>query len=192
LGFRPSFTPRAIARARPSPVLALISSRSNSARPPSTVSINRPCGVVVLAQVSPRERKPAFRSPIDARTFNRSLVERASRSSRVTITTSPASRTFRSFASSGRSARAPLIFSRKILAQPAPLSWPSWASSDCPSVLSGAAHRDAVDAAVVGRRTGGAAKHILDPNLPAERLAQPVALGDPPKPDHRPPTEWTK
>jgi hypothetical protein len=31
--WRPSFTPRAFARARPSPVRARISSRSNSARP---------------------------------------------------------------------------------------------------------------------------------------------------------------
>ena len=41
-GFRPIFTPRATARARPSPVRARISSRSNSARPPRTVSIKRP------------------------------------------------------------------------------------------------------------------------------------------------------
>src|SRR5438067_3623461 len=37
---------------------ARIRSRSNSASPPSTVSISRPCDVVVSAHVSPRERKP--------------------------------------------------------------------------------------------------------------------------------------
>ena len=35
-----------------SPVRARISSRSNSAKPPSTVSMSRPCGVVVSAHVS--------------------------------------------------------------------------------------------------------------------------------------------
>jgi hypothetical protein len=49
LGFRPKRTPLAIARVRPSPVLARIKLRSNSASPPRTVSINRPCGVVVSA-----------------------------------------------------------------------------------------------------------------------------------------------
>jgi hypothetical protein len=37
LGGRPIWTPRALARARPSPVRARINSRSNSASPPSTV-----------------------------------------------------------------------------------------------------------------------------------------------------------
>jgi hypothetical protein len=45
-------------RARPSLVRARISSRSNSARPPSTIVIERPCGVV-SAHVSPSDRKPA-------------------------------------------------------------------------------------------------------------------------------------
>ena len=44
-----------------SSVRALISSRSNSASPPSTVSINRPCGVVVSAQASER---PEARAPL--------------------------------------------------------------------------------------------------------------------------------
>src|SRR4051794_28901805 len=58
-GFRPSLTPRALARARPSPVRVRISSRPNSAKPPSTVNIRRLYGVVVSAYVSPSERKPA-------------------------------------------------------------------------------------------------------------------------------------
>jgi hypothetical protein len=62
----------------------------NSARPPSTVSISRPCDVVVSAHASPSERKPAFLPVIAASVFNRSRVDRASRSSRVTISTSPA------------------------------------------------------------------------------------------------------
>jgi hypothetical protein len=48
-GLRPKITPLAFARARPSPVRVRISSRSNSARPPSTVSMRRPCAVVVSA-----------------------------------------------------------------------------------------------------------------------------------------------
>jgi hypothetical protein len=39
--------------ANPSPVRMRISSRSNSARPPNTVSIKRPCAVVVSAHASP-------------------------------------------------------------------------------------------------------------------------------------------
>jgi hypothetical protein len=88
---RPIFTPRAFARALPSPVRLRMRSRSNSASPPSTVSISRPCEVVVSAHVSPKDRKPAFLAVIAARVFNRSRVDRASRSSRVTVTTSPAS-----------------------------------------------------------------------------------------------------
>src|SRR5262249_51454702 len=64
---------------RPSPVRAMISSRSNSASPPSTVSMRRPCGVVVLAQASPRDLKPAPALPTAASTLSRSRVERASR-----------------------------------------------------------------------------------------------------------------
>jgi hypothetical protein len=45
---------------------------------------------VVSAHASPKDRKPAFRSVIAASLFNKSRVDRASRSSRVTITTSPA------------------------------------------------------------------------------------------------------
>jgi hypothetical protein len=45
------FTPRAIARARPSPVLAMIRLRSNSANPPSTVSIGVPSALRQLPAV---------------------------------------------------------------------------------------------------------------------------------------------
>jgi hypothetical protein len=62
---RPNFTPRSLARFLPSPVRARISSLSNSASPPSTVSISRPCAVVVSAQVSFRLRKPACPSPTE-------------------------------------------------------------------------------------------------------------------------------
>jgi hypothetical protein len=48
----------------------------NSARPPSTVSIKRPCGVVVTAHVSPSDRKPAPWLAIVARVFKRSRVHR--------------------------------------------------------------------------------------------------------------------
>ena len=48
----------------------------NSASPPSTVSMSRPCDVVVSAHVSPSERKPAFLAVMAARVFNRSRVDR--------------------------------------------------------------------------------------------------------------------
>ena len=59
LRLRPNLTPRALARSRPSLVRTLIRSRSNSASPPSTVSISRPCDVVVSAHVSLSDRNPA-------------------------------------------------------------------------------------------------------------------------------------
>src|SRR5215813_8426158 len=68
---RPNRTPRSLARFRPSPVRARISSRSNSAKPPRTVSISRPCAVVVSAHVSLSERKPAPRFPISSSTLSR-------------------------------------------------------------------------------------------------------------------------
>ena len=75
---------------------------------PATVSISRPCAVVVSAYVSPSERKPAFFSVIAASVFNRSQVERATRSSHVTITMSPGASFGTSRASCGRSVLAPL------------------------------------------------------------------------------------
>jgi hypothetical protein len=44
MGSRPKRTPWARARLRPSPVRTTIKCRSNSVSPPSTVTINRPCG----------------------------------------------------------------------------------------------------------------------------------------------------
>jgi hypothetical protein len=45
----------------------MISARSNSARPPKTVSISRPCAVVVSAQASASDLKPApgFRNRVE-------------------------------------------------------------------------------------------------------------------------------
>jgi hypothetical protein len=68
-----------------------------------TVSISRPCGVVVSAQPSAIERKPAPFVPIASITLSRSRVERASRSSRVTSNTSPAASEAIAFASCFRS-----------------------------------------------------------------------------------------
>src|SRR5262245_13993608 len=70
-GGRPKRTPCAFARARPAPVLARISSRSNSASPPSAVSISRPCGVVVSAQASPSDLKAAPAYPTASRMLAR-------------------------------------------------------------------------------------------------------------------------
>ena len=112
---RPNFTPRSLARFLPSPVRARISSRSNSAKPPRTVSISLPCGVVVSAQASFRLRKPALCSPTVAKTFNKSRVDRARRSRRVTISTSSGSSLRISLASSARSVFAPETFSLNTL-----------------------------------------------------------------------------
>src|SRR5262249_34128139 len=101
---RPNFTPRALARLRPSSVRARISSRSNSARPPRTVSNSLPCGVVVSAQASASDLKLAPALATASRMLSKSLVDRASRSSRVTTSRSPASSLRIALASSGRSA----------------------------------------------------------------------------------------
>jgi len=74
---RPKRTPLACALLRPSAVLDKMSWRSNSASPPSTVTINRPCGVVVSAQASLSDLKLAPRSEIVASVLSKSLVDRA-------------------------------------------------------------------------------------------------------------------
>ena len=122
LGFRPSRTPRAFARSRPSVVRALISSRSNSAKPPRTVRIRRPVGVVVSAQRSARDRNEACLSERSFMRFRRSLVLRARRSNLVTTKTSPGLREAISLLSRGRSVFAPLAVSSTTLWQPAALS----------------------------------------------------------------------
>src|SRR3984957_2497844 len=81
-----------------------INSRSNSARPPSTVSISLPCAVVVSAQVSRRDRKPAPLSATVPRVLSKSLVDLARRSRRVTTSTSSLPRRPISLASCLRSA----------------------------------------------------------------------------------------
>jgi hypothetical protein len=70
------------ARVLPSLVRARISERSNSASPPSTVSMSLPCGVVVSAHASANDL-PAPALATSSSTLSRSLVEHASRSSRV-------------------------------------------------------------------------------------------------------------
>src|SRR2546427_4687729 len=57
-------------------VRARISSRSNSAKPPRTGSIRRPCGVVVSAQASPGDLKPAPVAVMAASVLSRSRVLR--------------------------------------------------------------------------------------------------------------------
>jgi hypothetical protein len=134
-GLRPRITPLAFARSRPSPVRVRISSRSNSANPPNAVSIKRPCAVVVSAQVSLRDLKPAPFSPMVPSRFRRSRVDRANRSKRVTTNTSPFARSAISLASCLRSERAPLIFSWNIFSHFAAFSSANWATKDWPSVL---------------------------------------------------------
>ena len=84
-----SFRTLCCAHGRPSLVLARIRCLSNSARPPKTVSINRPCGVVVSAQASPNDLERAPASAIAARVLSKSLVERASLSNLQTTSVSP-------------------------------------------------------------------------------------------------------
>jgi hypothetical protein len=57
---RPKLCPRALARSRPSPVRARINSRSNSASPPCTVSIKRPCAVAGVGPCVGEGSKPGF------------------------------------------------------------------------------------------------------------------------------------
>jgi hypothetical protein len=67
LGLRPNLTPRAFALCLPSAVRLRIRCRSNSARPPSTVTINLPC--LVSAQPSPNDLRLAPHSATAARVF---------------------------------------------------------------------------------------------------------------------------
>ena len=57
----PNFTPRSLARMRPSPVRDRIKSRSNSANPPIAVSIKRPYGLVVVCSVLSPTASPGKR-----------------------------------------------------------------------------------------------------------------------------------
>ena len=134
MGGRPILTPRALARSRPSLVRARMRSRSNSARPPNTVNMSRPCDVVVSAQASLSERKPAFRSAMAASVFSRSLVERARRSSRVTISTSPAPSEAMALRNWMRLVLAPLATSRNTFPAPAAFSAATCAATLWPSV----------------------------------------------------------
>jgi hypothetical protein len=130
---RPNFTPLALARSLPSPVLARISSRSNSAKPPRTVSISLPCGVVVSAQASFSDLKPARALAIASR-MSWSRVERASRSNRVTTSTSPGASLHNALANSARSVFAPDTFSLNTLTQPAARSSASCETRSWPLV----------------------------------------------------------
>ena len=64
-------------------VLALISDRSNSARPPRTVSISLPAGVVVSIHGSASDRNAAPPLAIVLRTLSKSRVLQARRSRRA-------------------------------------------------------------------------------------------------------------
>jgi hypothetical protein len=88
-GGRPMCCPRAFARLRPPAVRVRIRSRSTSASPPRTAIISRPVLVAVSAHGSASELNWPPAARISLRMANRSKVERAGRSIRVTITTSP-------------------------------------------------------------------------------------------------------
>jgi quercetin dioxygenase-like cupin family protein len=91
--------------------------RSTSARPPSTAIISRPVLVLVSAHGSASDRNCALASTICLTMANRSKVERASRSMRVTVTTSPGARAFSILRSSG-----------DLVARPSPSRGKSWCS----------------------------------------------------------------
>jgi len=91
-GGRPIRCPWALARLLPSAVRVRIRSRSTSASPPKTAIIKLPVLVPVSAHGSAGERNCASASTICLTIPNRSKVLRASRSSRVTVTTSPGAR----------------------------------------------------------------------------------------------------
>lgn len=89
-----------------------------SASPPNAVSMSRPCGIVVSAHVSARERKPACLPVITVSVFKRSRVVRASRSRRVTMNTSPASSWSSKRRSCGRSVLSPRAISQNTFSGP--------------------------------------------------------------------------
>jgi len=95
------WTPRALARFLPSLVRALINSRSNSAKPPRTVRMSLPCAVVVSAQVSASDLKPAPALAMPSKMVNKSKVLRANLSRRVTNKTSPGPNPFNARLSPG-------------------------------------------------------------------------------------------
>jgi hypothetical protein len=83
---------RILARARPSPVLVRMRSRSTSASPPSTAIISRPVLVLVSAPGSARDRNCEPASMMHLMMANKSKVERASRSIRVSPKMPPGGR----------------------------------------------------------------------------------------------------
>jgi hypothetical protein len=83
VGFLPNLTPLALALVRPSEVRDKIKDLSNSANPARIVIINLPWAVVVSAQASANDLKPAPALDTVSKTLSRSLVDLAKRSRRV-------------------------------------------------------------------------------------------------------------
>nr|WP_272871452.1 hypothetical protein [Candidatus Frankia alpina] len=102
----PPTRPRARAAARPSRVLATMSSRWYSARTESMPNMARPSAVVVSMPCSTTCR-PTPRSARTAPRVTRCSRDRPSRSRRVTFTVSPSRNSFITRSSSGRDAFAP-------------------------------------------------------------------------------------
>ncbi len=97
--------------ARTSPAAPRVPDQPRRERP-STASIKRPVLVPVSAHGSAKDRNCASASTMRLTMPNRSKVLRASRSIRVTVTTSPGASLPSIRLSSRRSARAPVTFSR--------------------------------------------------------------------------------
>jgi hypothetical protein len=117
--------------------------------------MSRPWAVVVSAQLSRSDLKPAPFSATAPRIFKRSRVDRASLSSLVTTRISPLSSPAISRVSCFRSDRAPLIFSWKIRSQLTALSsatCQSAVTSSGPRMIEHRVRRPAVTSALITLR----------------------------------------
>ena len=113
LSSRPNLMPAAIARLRPSPVRSRIRSRSKSAMAARSVDNSRPCELDVSHNGSPSDRNAAPALPIRSISSSSSLRRPAEPIELGHDHDVPGLSVAISLASCGRSARTPLIFSRR-------------------------------------------------------------------------------
>jgi hypothetical protein len=116
--FGPSFTPRDLAAVRPACVRSTMSVRSNSARAAIMWKTRRPPALVV-SMASLRDTKPAPFASMSFKTSTRCDSDRPSRSSRHTTRTTPGPSLAKTLSRPGRFARVPLVWSSKMVKQPA-------------------------------------------------------------------------
>ena len=104
----------------------MILRRSSLAATPSMANTSSAKSDLVSTTGSASDRKPAPARCMSRAITRRSVVSRDRRSTAGITTTSPRASLAMSFLSWGRSAVAPLIFSRTMVAHPAALSWATW------------------------------------------------------------------